>query len=350
MIREVSGNLLAAPAEALVNTVNTVGVMGKGIALQFRRAYPEMFAEYARDAKAGRLALGRMSVWRTDAMTGPKYVVNFPTKGHWKSKSRLTDIEAGLADLVRVVRDLGIKSIAIPPVGCGNGGLDWAVVEPRIAAAFRELPDVEVMLFAPGAPLKAADMRPASKRPAMTQGRAALVQLLCRYEEAALASSLIEVQKLLYFLQEAGEPLRLDFAKAKYGPYADNLRHVLNAVEGHLLTGFGDGTASVFEAERIKVLPGAVEEASDFLASQPETKDRIERVLHLVEGFESMYGLELLASVHWIATKEESRAASDLEIAVRLVQDWTERKGQLFEAGHIAAAWGALHDRGWLAA
>ena len=152
MFRNVSGNLLADDADALVNTVNTAGVMGKGIALQFKRAFPAMFRDYAREAKAGRLRPGSMHVWATGAMTGPRYIINFPTKRHWKANSRLDDIEAGLADLVTVVRDLGIRSVALPPLGCGNGGLAWSDVEPRIRAAFEPLADaVEVRVYAPKA-------------------------------------------------------------------------------------------------------------------------------------------------------------------------------------------------------
>lgn len=120
MIRDMHGNLLADEADALVNTVNTVGVMGKGIALQFKRAYPEMFKAYARAAKDGTLETGRMHVWETGSLTGPRFIINFPTKRHWKAGSRIEDIDAGLTDLVRVVRDLGITSIALPPLGCGN--------------------------------------------------------------------------------------------------------------------------------------------------------------------------------------------------------------------------------------
>ncbi|MCA1704199.1 MAG: macro domain-containing protein, partial [Actinobacteria bacterium] len=132
MIHESHGNLLDSDAEALVNTVNTVGVMGKGIALQFRRRYPDMFRAYERAAKRREVRLGQMHVWDTGAMTGLRFVINFPTKGHWRARSRLPDIEAGLADLVRVVREKSISSIAVPPLGCGSGGLDWAEVKPLI--------------------------------------------------------------------------------------------------------------------------------------------------------------------------------------------------------------------------
>lgn len=148
-IRVVLGDLLDADADALVNTVNTRGVMGKGLAAQFKLSYPEMFAAYAADARAGGLRLGRMHVWPTGLSAGPRYVVNFPTKDHWRSRSQLGDIETGLADLVRVTRELGLRSLAVPPLGCGHGGLDWAEVEPLIRRDLGGLPGVEVLLYPP---------------------------------------------------------------------------------------------------------------------------------------------------------------------------------------------------------
>lgn len=348
MITEGRGNLLGADVDALVNTVNTVGVMGKGVALQFRRAYPAMFDDYARAAKAGRVELGQMHVWATGALSGPRYVINFPTKAHWRARSKLTDIERGLADLVRVIRELEITSIAIPPLGCGNGGLDWRDVEPRIRTALSEVPDVEAIVYPPGQAPRAAEMHTATRTPDMTAGRAALIHLLKRYTERALGASLIEVQKLLYFLQVAGEPLQLRFVKGHYGPYADNLRHVLSRVEGHYLTGFGDGNSTVLDAEPIRVLPGADDAAMSVLRTHPETEKRIERVLDLAEGFESAYGIELLASVHWVATREASDAAVDPEAATQLVREWTPRKGRMYTADHVRIAWNALRAHDWL--
>jgi hypothetical protein len=171
-----------------------------------------------------------------------------------------------------------------------------------------------------------------------------------RYVQQALDASLIETQKLTYLLQEAGEPLRLNFTKALYGPYADNLRHVLQAVEGHYLIGYGDGSKPVQAAEPIRVLPGAEEQASKILESHPETIERVERVAQLIEGFESSYGLELLASVHWVATREDAGAANDPHLAADLVRQWTPRKGRMFTSEHVVVAWRALRDQGWLAA
>lgn len=347
MITEARGNLLEADVDALVNTVNTVGVMGKGIALQFKRAFPEMFRAYTRAAKAGQIELGRMHVWSTGQVTGPRYVINFPTKGHWRSPSRLPDIERGLNDLVRVIRELEIVSLALPPLGCGNGGLDWSDVEPRIRTALATVPEVDVMVFPPGKTPTAQQMRTATSRPKMSPARAALIWLVTHYTDRASQASLIEVQKLLYFLQEAGEPLRLDYVKGRYGPCADNLRHTLTTLEGHYTIGFGDGSSKVAEAEPLRVLPGAAEEASEVLASHPETQARIDRVLLLADGFESAYGMELLATVHWLA-RSDVQARDNPDHAADLVQSWNPRKGQLFTPTHVRAAWAALHDRGWL--
>lgn len=344
MITEAHGNLLQADADALVNTVNTVGVMGKGIALQFRRAFPEMFEAYQRAVKAGEIELGRMHVWHSHALTGPRFVVNFPTKQHWRAKSRLADIERGLDDLVRVIRELEITSIAIPPLGCGHGGLRWSEVEPRIREAMTHVPTVDVLLYPPEKAPDAAEMRTGTERPGMTPGRAALISLLSSYSKRAAGTSLIEVQKLMYFLQSAGEPLRLNFIKHIYGPYADNLRHVLQRVEGHYVVGFGDGSLPVRGSEPLRILPGADAAAAGTLDEHPETVHRIERVLQLSDGFESAYGMELLASVHWVFVHEEANRAT----AIERIHSWTPRKSALFEPEHIEAAWRQLDGQGWI--
>jgi O-acetyl-ADP-ribose deacetylase (regulator of RNase III) len=150
MVQIARGNLLVAKVDALINTVNTKGIMGKGIALQFKQVFPAMFRDYEKACKAGEVRLGKMHVVDLGGLTGgPRWIINFPTKGHWRERSRLTDIEAGLDDLVATILRLGIRSVAIPPLGCGNGGLNWTDVRPRIEAAFTNLPDVNVLLFEP---------------------------------------------------------------------------------------------------------------------------------------------------------------------------------------------------------
>jgi O-acetyl-ADP-ribose deacetylase (regulator of RNase III) len=346
MITEAHGNLLQANAEALVNTVNTVGVMGKGIALQFKRAFPEMFRAYAKAVKAGDVQLGLMHVWPTGQLDGPRYIINFPTKGHWRAASRLADIDSGLVDLIRVVRDLKVRSVAVPPLGCGNGGLRWEDVEPRIRHAFDALPDVAVAVYPPESAPAASEMRHATKTPSLTPARAALIHMLSTYTDRTLQASLIETQKLLYFLQVAGEPLRLQFVRGTYGPYADNLRHTLVQLEGHYLVGFGDGSAKVTKAEPLRVMPGADASAVALLENHPDTQARIDRVLALTTGFESAYGLELLATVHWLAT-EDSHAAGDPSHAYELVRSWNLRKSTMFTSEHVEVAWKVLHTSGW---
>ena len=346
-IRDEYGDLLKAPVEAIVNTVNTVGVMGKGIALQFKRAYPEMFKVYAQACKDDQVRLGEMWLWPTSALEGPRLIVNFPTKGHWRANSKLDDVRAGLVDLVRVVREHGIRSIAVPPLGCGNGGLRWSDVRPLIEEAFAGLDDVEVCVFPPKGAPAAASMTTATPRPRMTRGKAALVVLLSRYAERSLEVSVLEAQKLMYFLQTAGEELNLRYEKGRYGPYADNLSKVLVAVEGHFLTGYGDGSQPVQLCEPLLVHDGALAEAEAVVAEFPALAANIERVLDLVDGFESAYSLELLATVHWVG-EHDDEAKHDSASAGALVRSWNERKAGLFGQAHVELAWNRLRDQGWL--
>ena len=145
----VQGNILEADAEALVNTVNCVGVMGKGIALQFRQAFPENFKEYAKACRGGLVRPGKMLVVATNRLVNPRYIINFPTKRYWKAKSRMEDIESGLTALVSDVRRLGIRSIAVPALGCGLGGLPWPEVQRRMRDAFEQLPEVRWLVYEP---------------------------------------------------------------------------------------------------------------------------------------------------------------------------------------------------------
>ena len=147
MIEVKKGNLLRSDVEALVNTVNSVGYMGKGVALQFKQAFPANFTAYQKACRAKEVKPGKMFVFKTGLMINPKYIINFPTKRHWRGNSRLEDIESGLITLIQEIKRLGIRSIALPPLGCGLGGLDWKVVHPMIEKAFSDMPAVRVLLF-----------------------------------------------------------------------------------------------------------------------------------------------------------------------------------------------------------
>ena len=264
MIEMTRGDILRDEAEAIVNTVNCVGVMGRGIALQFKNAWPENFKAYEAACARQEVQPGRMFVFQTGQLTAPQYIVNFPTKRHWRGKSRIEDIKAGLSALVAEVRARGIRSIAIPPLGSGLGGLDWDVVRPLIEHAFAPLSDVVVRIYEPNGAPTADKMHHSREVPKMTPGRAALVELVNRYMQGLLdpVITLLEVHKLMYFMQAAGQPLNLKYVKGPYGPYAENLRHVLRTVEGHLLSGYADGGDA--PDKPLNLVPGAVEDATNF--------------------------------------------------------------------------------------
>ncbi len=347
MIELTQGNLLEAPVDALVNTVNTKGVMGRGIALQFKQAYPAMFREYEQASKADEVELGRMHVFDLGGLAGgPRWIINFPTKDHWRGKSKLADIEAGLKDLVLTIRKLGIRSIALPPLGCGLGGLDWNDVLPRIQTAFAELPEVRVLLFPPNGAPAAADMPNRTERPKLTPERAALLVMIERYLKGMLDPfvSLLAVHKLLYFLQQAGQPLKLKYEAYDHGPYAENLRHVLIRLEKHYTQGYGEGRDD--PKKTIDLLPGALEEAKQLLAGAAEIQERMTRVSKLIDGFEDPYGLELLSSLHWVM-RQDPEARTNPEAAVAAVHGWNEGKRRRLKSEHLLKAWDRLKQQHW---
>ncbi len=339
-----TGDILSEDAEALVNTVNCVGIMGRGIALQFKNRFPENFKAYEAACKRQEVEPGKMFVFATGQLTFPRYIINFPTKRHWRGKSRLEDIEAGLRALANEIRDLNITSIAIPPLGCGLGGLDWATVRPRIEATLRPFANLKATIFEPSDAPADARANCSTDVPEMTPGRAALVCLMGRYLQGLLDPfiTLLEVHKLMYFLQAAGEPLRLKYAKALYGPYAENLRHVLKKIEGHLIAGYADGGDA--PDKQLSIVPCAQIEAVAFLQTKENTRNNIERVADLVEGFETPFGLELLSTVHWIATQEQAQTLDDV---VARTYAWNEHKKQ-FTPRQIGLAVQVLTKKGWM--
>jgi O-acetyl-ADP-ribose deacetylase (regulator of RNase III) len=345
MIRYTAGDILNADVEALVNTVNCVGIMGRGIALQFKNAFPENFSAYVAACDRGDVQPGRMFVFETTAMVNPKFIINFPTKRHWRGKSRMEDIDAGLQALVEEIGRRKITSIAIPPLGSGLGGLVWNVVRTRIDAVLRDIAGVDVVVYEPSGSPDVKTMAHVREVPKMTAGRAALVILMHRYLNGLLDPfvTLLELHKLMYLMQEAGQPLRLQYTKAPYGPYAENLRHVLRTVEGHLVSGYADGGDA--PDKQIELVPGSVLEAQAFLRDDAATLSRFERVGKLVEGFETPFGLELLSTVHWVATREGATEPAQVVLAVH---QWNARKRQ-FSPRQIGIALDALGAKGWLA-
>lgn len=305
MIRFTKGNLLEAPVQALVNTVNEQGVMGKGIALQFKEMFPASARAYEAAARAGQVRVGKVFVTEGPGLAGPRWIIHFPTKKHWRSPSQLEWIRTGLTDLVQVIHDLEIHSIALPPLGSGHGKLDWALVRGEINRAMEGLADVEVLVFEP-----ASDywLSPKAKgAESLTPARALIAEIVRRYSVLGLDCSNLEVQKLAWLLHRcivaAGlpDPLKLGFKPDRYGPYADRLRHLLNALDGsylHSRKRMADAGPydSIWFDEGKRAIVAAYLESS----AAAEYLPALEQTANLIEGFESPLGMELLATVDWI--------------------------------------------------
>ncbi len=183
-----------------------------------------------------------------------------------------------------------------------------------------------------------------TERPNMTPARALFVKLMQQYLGLAYRLTLLEIQKLAYFLQEAGEPLRLRYEAGPYGPFAKNLNNVLERIEGHFIRGYGDSQKPDVE---IELLPRAVDEADAFLHDKTASRERLDRVANVISGFETPYGMELLASVHWVARHRDPTAV-EADQAVGLIHAWSDRKRRMFRAAHIHVAWRQLEESEWL--
>jgi O-acetyl-ADP-ribose deacetylase (regulator of RNase III) len=307
MITYKRGNILEDTARALVNTVNEVGVMGKGVALMFKEAFPGNAREYERACRAGEVHVGTMHATRDRDLIGERWIINFPTKKHWRNPSKLEWIRDGLNDLVRVIRENGIQSIAIPPLGCGHGGLEWSQVHKLIEATFSSLPDVDVSIYAPIPEYQNAPKRSGVEE--LTPARAILLEMVCQYLVLGLDCTNLEVQKLAWFLTRTyrrlklADPLALRFSANRYGPYADNLRHLLDALDGSYLhcekrlADAGPCDSIWFETKKIDEVAGFVKFDADASAVITETAS-------LIEGFESPLLMELLATVDWLLIEE----------------------------------------------
>ncbi len=340
MIRYTQGNLLDAHAEALVNTVNEVGVMGKGIALMFREAYPESARTYEDAAKRGEVRVGHVLLTHNKTLFGPRYIIHFPTKQHWRHPSKLEWVRDGLEDLVKVIREHEIKSIALPPLGCGNGGLDWAQVRGEIERAFAGLPEVEVLVFEPTAAYQNVPKRRGVEE--LTPARALIAELVRRYLVLGLECSNLEVHKLAWFLHRAisadglTDPLKLRFSANKYGPYADQLRHLLESLDGSYLhcekrlSDAGPLEPIWFEESKRQIVTA-------YLESEPARlySPSLQKTSSIIDGFESPLGMELLATVDWLLHRMGCEAS--LEGVKQGLRKWpggresADRKLRLFE-------------------
>lgn len=345
MINYSTKDIFETDVEAIVNTVNTVGVMGKGLALQFKRRYPSNFAAYKAACDAHEVTLGKMFVTESAEIGGPRWIINFPTKGHWKANSRLEDIQTGLKDLLKVIRELGISSIAVPPLGAGNGGLNWVEVRPVIQSALFALEDVRVEIIEPSNGHR--ELARPQKALTMTPTRALMIQLMLAYGklrhtaepwEDARAASHLEIQKLMYFADLAQPGLRLNFEQGHYGPFSDIVRLMLSEMEGEFVKGFGDGSDPVLQLVPIQVTDLAIERLEAVGADKVDkslVESTVASVISEVDGFEGPYPLELLASVSWAQRRTRS---DDVDAVTAFIRGWNERKGRIFTPAHVGVA------------
>jgi len=285
-----------------------------------------------------------MFVFETGEMTNPKYVINFPTKKHWRGNSKIEDIEAGLKALRHEVESRSIKSVALPPLGTGLGGLPWPAVRARILDALEPLVDVDVVVFEPRLDSDRMARHQRKEVPKLTPYRAALLQLMDRYVRGLMEPyiTLLEIHKLVYFLQGSGLNMRLKFVKGHYGPYAENLRHVMNDMEGYYTAGYGDGGDQPFK--KISLVPTAAEQAHELLEHEKPVAEIFDRISKLIRGFETPLGLELLATTHWAVTQGGRKSVADVR---DYYTAWNARKSE-FSPAQIAIALDRLKDAGWV--
>jgi O-acetyl-ADP-ribose deacetylase (regulator of RNase III) len=335
MIQYVKGNLLQAETQALVNTVNTVGVMGKGIALQFKERFKHNFKLYSEACKNGNIAIGKLLVVKENTVEGEKIIVNFPTKTEWFKKSQYNYIEEGLKDLVKVINDYTIKSIAVPPLGCGNGGLNWNKVRPMIEKYLGGL-NIEVLVYEPNDAVKEVlQMEENKKEAELTPARAMLLYALAQYEKRGEIASVFAANKLAYFIQESGEPMRLKFVPYTYGPYAQAVEKVLYALNGKYITGLEQMNARAFEP--LTLVSEKYNEVETYVKDKlaPVQRERLKNVFKLIEGFESSLSLEILSSIHFLQRENKGLAQKDY---LEKIQSWNDRKKNLIKEEHIHIA------------
>lgn len=308
MIQFTTGNLLDADVDALVNTVNTAGIMGKGIALMFKEAFGENFEQYSVACKAGEVKTGRMFVTERRGLMGPRWIINFPTKQDWRTKTKLEWIDQGLVDLRKVILEKEIRSVALPPLGCGNGGLDWSEVKPRIERALADLADVQVLVFEPTDKYQNVAKRAGVEK--LTPARALIAELVRRYWVVGFECSLLEIQKLAWFMERSlrtlniDDPLKLGFEPNRYGPFAHRLNHLLNSLDGSYL----HCNKRLSDADPMDVIwfDDARRPMLDTYLKSGEAHiyhEALARTEAVIDGFQSPLGMELLATVDWLLVK-----------------------------------------------
>jgi len=363
MISVVTGDIFESAAQTLVNAVNTVGVMGKGIALGFRKRFPDMFADYVRRCERHEVHLGRPYLYRRMI---PPHIINFPTKDHWRSVSKLADIVAGLTYLEANISQWDVVSLAVPPLGCGEGHLEWRIVGPTLYRHLSRL-GVPIELYAPfGTPheeLKPEflEHRPPAPKHARDQvqpstsfhvepGWVALVAIIeeVTKERYHWPIGRVGFQKLAYFATEAGIPTGLSYRRGSYGPYAAEVKHVLSSLINNGL---------IVEQKRGRMLAAAVgptysDARRGYEAFLSQWQSQIARVVDLVVRMNTD-DAEIAATVHFAAgrLREEAKGVPPTESAIlNYVKQWKLRRRPPLNEGDVALAIRRLNVLGWIEA
>jgi len=345
MIHYVEGDLLSSDAQALVNTVNTVGVMGKGIALQFKERFPTNLHSYLIACKRNELVPGKLLVVEETTMNGNKLlIINFPTKKDWKQKSSYQYIEDGLKDLVKIIKERQIQSIAIPPLGCGNGGLDWNEVKKLMEHYLTPLTNTQIYIFEPNEVVREIlKKQETHKEVKLTPARAMILYGMFYYELLGENSSLLVVNKLAYFLQRLGEPSFsiMQFKRSYYGPYCNRVDHLIFNLNGKYLKGMEQMKLTAFDP--IELQYDKLKEVQDYVKKELNTKQNeiLKNLTDLIDGFQTSLSLEILASVDFIRKENPTFTKEDI---FKEIQSWSRRKKELIKERYISIAFDHLDE------
>ena len=324
MIHYTTGNILESNAQALINTVNTVGVMGKGIALQFKKRYPNNFNAYQNACKQGDIAIGKLFVTKDcNLNSDEKIIINFPTKKDWRKSSEYSFIEKGLDNLIQVISQQNIKSVALPPLGAGNGGLEWEKVKKIIEQKLNNL-NVEIIVYEPTREIKEYLK---TERVKLTEARALLLYVLYDLVRNGEHVSEFSSEKVCYFLQKFGAEkyFKLHFEPQFYGPYSGKVRYVLNYLNGSYIIGYSDMNKKPFDP--LTLVADGYEDVKSYIVSKPELAAISTKTTEFLNGFYSDFALELLSSIDYIITKNNT---FNKQVITQNLAEWSDRKRSIF--------------------
>ncbi len=326
MIKHIKGNILESKAQALVNTVNTVGIMGKGIALQFKKAFPNNYRAYVDACKNKNIDIGKLFVFTdSNMLSGEKIIINFPTKIDWKKPSEYEYINKGLDNLITIIKSYNIKSIAIPPLGAGNGGLEWEKVKKILNEKLKDIDiDIDILIYEPTKQIKE---KLKAERVKLTKARALLLYLLFDLVKNGEYVSEFSSEKVCYFLQIFGAKkyFKLQYTPNFYGPYSGKVRYLLNILNGSYIMGYSDMNKKPFEP--ITLLSDTYETVIEYVNKDKELSTIAKKTTDFLDGFYSDFSLELLSSVHFLIKENKT---TDKKIIKMSLTEWNDRKSSLF--------------------